>query len=140
MLINITIEKVHFSIFTNVFDNKKVRKKVRNGTYFFFNQRIFFFEIQARVMLQAFIKRNKVRRRFRLPQRSHLRTLKNFVREKSGKLCEKSGRYWIKSRNREILRRFIFFLYPRLKIQLKNLPCVTNTDLFNSGNLHLMNP
>ena len=40
--------------------------------------------------------------------------LENFVSEKSGKRCEKSGRYWIKSENREILRRFIFFLYPRL--------------------------
>ena len=46
---------------------------------------------------------------FRLPQRSHLRTLKNFVSEKSGKRCKKSGKYWIKSINREILRRFIFF-------------------------------
>ena len=35
---------------------------------------------------------------------SHLRTLKNFVSEKSGK-------YWLKL---EILRRFIFFLYLRL--------------------------
>ena len=47
------------------------------------------------------------RRGFRLPQLSHLWTLKNFVSEKSGK-------YWIKSGNREILRRFIFYLYPRL--------------------------
>ena len=39
---------------------------------------------------------------------AHLRTLKNFVIEKSGKRCEKSGKYWIKSGNREILRRFIF--------------------------------
>ena len=31
------------------------------------------------------------RREFRLPQRSHLRNLKNFVSEKSGKRCEKSG-------------------------------------------------
>ena len=48
-----------------------------------------------------------VRRGFILTQRSHLRTLKIFVSEKSGK-------YWIKSGNREILRGFIFFLYPRL--------------------------
>ena len=48
------------------------------------------------------------RRWFRLPQRSHLRTLKNFAIEKSCKLCEKSGKYWIKSGDREILRRFIF--------------------------------
>ena len=27
---------------------------------------------------------------------------------------EKSGKHWIKSENRGILRRFIFFLYPRL--------------------------
>ena len=54
------------------------------------------------------------RRWFRLPQRSHLRTLKNFVSEKSGKLCKKSGKYWIKSGNWEILRRFIFFLYLHL--------------------------
>ena len=49
------------------------------------------------------------RRIFRLPQRSHLRTLKNFVGEKSRKRCEKLGKHWIKSGNREILRRFIFF-------------------------------
>ena len=49
-----------------------------------------------------------LRRGFRPPQRSYLRTLKDFVSEKSGKLCKKSGKYWIKSRNREILRRFIF--------------------------------
>ena len=49
------------------------------------------------------------RRGFRLSQRSHLRTLKNFVSEKSGKRCEKLGKYWTKSGNREILRRFIFF-------------------------------
>ena len=55
------------------------------------------------------------RRGFRLPQRSHLRTLKNFVSEKSGKRCEKSGKHEIKLGNREILRRLIFFfLYPRL--------------------------
>ena len=36
-------------------------------------------------------------RGFRLPQRSNLRTLKNFVSEKSGKRCEKSGKRWIKS-------------------------------------------
>ena len=34
----------------------------------------------------------------------------NFVCEKSGKRCEKSGKHWINSGNREILRRFIFFL------------------------------
>ena len=44
----------------------------------------------------------KDRHGFRLPQRSHLRTLKNFVSKKSGK-------YWIKSVNRKILRSFIFF-------------------------------
>ena len=49
------------------------------------------------------------RRGFRLPQRSHLRTLKNFVSEKSGKRCEKSGKHEIKLGNREILRRLIFF-------------------------------
>ena len=54
------------------------------------------------------------RRGFRLPQRSHLRTLKNFVSEKSGKRCKKSGKYCIKSGNWEILRWFIYFLYPRL--------------------------
>ena len=32
-----------------------------------------------------------IRRGFRLPQRLHLRTLKNFVSEKSGKRCEKIG-------------------------------------------------
>ena len=47
------------------------------------------------------------RRGFRLPQRSHLRTLKSFVSEKSGK-------HWIKSGNWKILRWFIFFLYPYL--------------------------
>ena len=36
---------------------------------------------------------NILRRGFRLPQRSHLRTLKNFVSEKSGKRCEKSGKH-----------------------------------------------
>ena len=36
------------------------------------------------------------RRGFRLPQRSHLRTLNNFVSEKSGKRCQKSGKHWIK--------------------------------------------
>ena len=50
-----------------------------------------------------------LRRGFRLPQRSDLRTLKNFVTEKSGKRCEKSGEQWIKSGNQEISRRFIFF-------------------------------
>ena len=40
-------------------------------------------------------------RGFRLQQRSHLQTLKNFVSEKSEK-------HWIKSGNREILRRFCF--------------------------------
>ena len=54
---------------------------------------------------------------YRLPQRSHLRTLKNFVSEKSGKRFEKSGKYCIKSGNREISRRFIFFLYPRLELR-----------------------
>ena len=38
---------------------------------------------------------------YRLPQRSHLRTLKNFVSEKSGKRFEKSGKHWIKSENLE---------------------------------------
>ena len=52
---------------------------------------------------------NLYRRGFRLPQRSHLRTLKNFVSEKSGKRCEKSGKHLIKSGNRETLRRLIFF-------------------------------
>ena len=42
------------------------------------------------------------RRGFRLPQGSHLQTLKIFVSEKSRERCEKSG-------NREILRMFIFF-------------------------------
>ena len=42
-------------------------------------------------------------------QRSHLRTLKNFVVK-----SEKSGKHLIKSGNREILKRLIFFLYPRL--------------------------
>ena len=37
-----------------------------------------------------------------------------YYMKKSGKRCEKSGKYWIKSGNREILRRFIFFLYLRL--------------------------
>ena len=32
-----------------------------------------------------------IRRGFRLPQRLHLRTLKNFVSEKSGKRCKKIG-------------------------------------------------
>ena len=54
-------------------------------------------------------KRGNFRRRFRLPQRSHLQTLKSFVSIKSGKSCEKSGKYWIKSGYRENLRRFIFF-------------------------------
>ena len=66
--------------------------------------------------------RNYSRRGFSLPQRSHLRTLKNLLKvhfrgnvvKKSGKRCEKSGKHWIKSGNREILRQFIFFLYPRL--------------------------
>ena len=49
------------------------------------------------------------RRGFRLSQRSQLRTLKNFVSEKLGKRCEESGKHWIKSGNREILRRLIFF-------------------------------
>ena len=62
---------------------------------------------------------------FRLPQRSHLRTLKNFVNEKSEKRCKKSGKYWIKSGNGEILRRFIFFLYPRLRFEIYHL-----VDLF----------
>ena len=49
------------------------------------------------------------RRGFRLPQRSHLQTLKIFVSEKSRERCEKSGKHRIKSGNREILRMFIFF-------------------------------
>ena len=43
-------------------------------------------------------------------------TLKNFVSEKSGKHCQNWGKYWIKSGNQEILRIFIFFLYPRLSM------------------------
>ena len=35
-------------------------------------------------------------RGFRLSQRSHLQSLKNFVSEKSGKHCEKSSKYWKK--------------------------------------------
>ena len=38
------------------------------------------------------------------------------VNEKSGKRCDKSGKHWIKSGNQENLRRFIFFLYPRLNL------------------------
>ena len=60
---------------------------------------------------------SKNRRGFRLPQRLHLGTLKNFVSEKSGKRCEKTG---------EILWKIgeafdknwggsFFFLYPCLK-------------------------
>ena len=67
------------------------------------------------------------RRRFRLPQRSYLRTLKNFVSEKLGKRCEKSGKHLIKSGNREILRRFIFFLYsaPGIYFNCKDLPIMS---------------
>ena len=68
------------------------------------------------------------RRGFRLPQRSHLRTLKNFVSEKSGKHCEiigetlwkieetlwKIGETFDKIGNREVLKRFIFFLVSAL--------------------------
>ena len=34
-------------------------------------------------------------RLFRLPQRLHSQTLKNFVSEKSGKRCEKPGKHQI---------------------------------------------
>ena len=50
-----------------------------------------------------------IRRGLRLPQRSHLRTLKNFVSEKSGKHCEKLGKYLIKSGNRENFEDVHFF-------------------------------
>ena len=62
--------------------------------------------------------------------------LKNFVSEKSGKRCEKSGKYWTKSGNREILRRFISFLYPHLtpvfkkgdtETRCEQLPIITIT-------------
>ena len=43
-----------------------------------------------------------------------LANLEKFVSEKSGKRCQKSGKYWIKLGNRKILKRFIFLLYPRL--------------------------
>ena len=74
------------------------------------------------------------RRGFRLPQRSHLRTLKNFVSQKSGK-------HWIKSGNRGILRRYIFFLYPRMIYSMNIYPgylffligfCVVKSLLPNS--------
>ena len=46
---------------------------------------------------------------------SHLRTLLKFTKSAlSGKRSEKTGKHWIKSGNRKILRRLIFFLYPRL--------------------------
>ena len=35
-------------------------------------------------------------------------------------VSEKSGKLRIKSGNREILRRFIFFLYPRMTINMKH--------------------
>ena len=73
--------------------------------------------ISYEVLKSAF--RSCIRRGFRLLQRSHLRTLKNFVSEKSGKRFEESGKHWIESRNREIFRRLIFFLYPRLCISCK---------------------
>ena len=69
------------------------------------------------------------RRGFRLPQRSHLRTLKNFVSEKSGKRW-KSGKHLIKSGNQEILRRFIF-------------SCIRACTLFHNdpiSKMNLMNP
>ena len=94
-------------------------------------------------------------RGFRLSQRSHLRTLNNFVSEKSGKRCEKSGetlwksrkcfeesgkhceksgKCWIKSGNQKILRRFIFFLYPRLEdLNLsQNCHSLWNSRFFHS--------
>ena len=40
--------------------------------------------------------------------------LEKFCQWKIGETLWKSGKYWIKSGNREILRSFIFFLYPRL--------------------------
>ena len=60
------------------------------------------------------------RRGFGLPQRLQLRILKNFVSEKLGKSCEKSGEHWIKSGNREIFRGFIFLLYPRLRFYMSD--------------------
>ena len=60
------------------------------------------------------------KRGFGLPQRLQLRILKNFVSEKLGKSCEKSGEHWIKSGNREIFRGFIFLLYPRLRFYMSD--------------------
>ena len=56
----------------------------------------------------SIITENYFRCGFRLPQRSHLRTMKNFVIKKSWKRCEKSGKHGIKLGNWEILKRFIF--------------------------------
>ena len=64
-------------------------------------------------ILDPFIYTSIYRRGFRLPQCSHLRTLKNLLKVHFGKRCEKSGNHWIKSGNRKISRRFIFLLYPR---------------------------
>ena len=54
------------------------------------------------------------RRGFRLPQRSHLQTLKSFVDEKSGKRCEKIGETLWKIGQLGIFEEVHFFLYPRL--------------------------
>ena len=73
-------------------------EKTKRGTMLFFYWRLSTccaFEI------------NRNRRKFRLPQRSHLRTLKNFVSEKSGKRCEKSGKHCIKSGNFEEVHLFL---------------------------------
>ena len=52
---------------------------------------------------------------FRLPQRSHLRNLKNLLKVKNrGNVVKNRGNIEKRSGNREILRRFIFCLYPRL--------------------------
>ena len=51
---------------------------------------------------------------FRLPQRSHLQTLKSFVNEKSGKRCEQIGETLWKIGQLGIFEEVHFFLYPRL--------------------------
>ena len=94
---------IHCQHLLCIFDNNQIILRFYNNSIYLLVDCINSFYIRTRCG-------------FRLPQRSHLRTLKNFVSEKSGKRCENSGKHWIKSGNREISRRFIFFLYLRLKM------------------------
>ena len=84
----------------------EIKSKLRS--FFFF---IFQIKIDTGNIIALLIKRG-----FRLPQRSHLQTLKIFVSEKSGKRCEQSGKHWIKSGNREIWEGYFSCIHAWMEI------------------------